>query len=163
MKFLTGLVTGLSRALDRIAGFLLAAVMSMVVLNILLRVLLKRPIFGAYEYVGLLTAVVIGLALAHCGMQNGHIDISIVVERLPARLQAVVGVVINIVSLCFWGLSAWYIGGYARSMMASGLVSPTTQLPTYPFVYLIAFGLLTLCLVLLVRSIEAIIKAAFNR
>jgi len=163
MRLLTGLVAGLSRLLDRAAGFLMVATMVLVVLNVLLRVLLKRPVFGAYEYVSLLTALTIGLALAHCGVQNGHIDISIVAERLPARLQAVAGAVVNIVTLCFWGVSAWYIGGYARSMMISGLVSPTTQMPTYPFVYLIAFGLLAYCLVLLIRSIESIIKAAFNR
>jgi hypothetical protein len=45
-------------------------------------------------------------------------------------------------------------------MKDSGLVSPTTQIPTYPFVYLIALGLLVYSLVLLVRTIESIIKAA---
>jgi len=163
MKRFSGLVTGLSRVLDRAAGFLLTATMVLIVINILLRVLLKMPVFGAYEYVGLLTAAVIGLALAYCGVQHAHIDISIVTEWLPARLRAIVSALINIVSMCFWGVSAWYIGAYARSMMVSGLVSPTTQMPTYPFVCLIALGLLAYCLVLLVRSIESIIKAAFNR
>jgi len=163
MGFLVGLVTALSRLLDRAAGFTLVATMLLIVLNVLLRVFLKRPVFGAYEYVGLLTALTIGLALARCGVLNGHIDISIMTERLPGRLQAVTGAIVNIVAMCFWGLSAWYIGGYAKSMMASGLVSPTTQLPIHPFVYLIALGILAYCLVLLVRSIEYIKKAVFNR
>jgi TRAP-type C4-dicarboxylate transport system permease small subunit len=163
MKRFSGLVTGISRILDQAAGFFLVATMVLIVVNILLRAILKTPVFGAYEYVGLLTALVIGLALAYCGVQNAHIDISIVVDWLPARLRALISALINIISMCFLAVSAWYVGAYARSMMDSGLVSSTTQMPIYPFVYLIALGLLAYCLVLLVRSIEFIIKAAFNR
>jgi TRAP-type C4-dicarboxylate transport system permease small subunit len=163
MKRFSGLVTGLSRVLDQAAGFFLVATMVLIVVNILMRAIFKMPVFGAFEYVGLLTALVTGLALAYCGVQNAHIDISLVVERLPSRLQAVLSALINVISMCFLAVCAWYVGLYAGSMMESGLVSPTTQVPIYPFVYLIALGLLTYCLVLLVRSIEFIIKAANNR
>ncbi len=160
MKMFSGLVTGISRVLDQVAGFFLVLTMVLIVVNILLRVILKAPVFGAYEYVGLLTAVVIGLSLAFCGVQNAHIDISLVVDWLPVRLRGIVCALVNTVSMCFLGVSAWYVGAYARSMMESGLVSSTTQVPVYPFVYLIALGMLFYCLVLLVRSIEFIVKAA---
>lgn len=160
MKMFSGLVTGFSRVLDQAAGFVLVVTMVLVVVNILLRTIFKAPVFGAYEYVGLLTAVVIGLSMAYCGVKNAHVDISLVVDWLPARLRAVLGALINFVSMCFLGVSAWYTGAYARSMMESGLVSSTTQAPVYPFVYLIALGMLFYCLVLLVRSIEFVIKAA---
>ncbi|MFA4885712.1 MAG: TRAP transporter small permease [Desulfotomaculaceae bacterium] len=163
MKRFSGLVTGLSRVLDQAAGFFLVATMVLIVVNILLRTIFKTPVFGAFEYVGLLTALVIGLSLAYCGVQNAHIDISLVVDWLPARLRDIISVLINIISMCFLAVSAWYVGAYASSMMDSGLVSPTTQMPTYPFVYLIALGMFVYCLVLLVRSIESIMKAAFNR
>lgn len=163
MKKFSGLVTGLSRVLDQAAGFFLVTTMVLVVVNILLRTVFKSPVFGAYEYVGLLTAVVIGLALAYCGVQNAHIDISLVVDWLPARLRAFISALTNLVSMGFLGVSAWYVGAYAKSMMDSGLVSSTTQMPVYPFVYLIALGMIIYCLVLLVRSIEFICKAASNR
>lgn len=163
MKRFSGLITGLSRVLDQAAGFVLVATMVLIVVNILLRTILKMPVFGAYEYVGLMTAVVIGLALAYCGVQNAHIDISLVVDWLPVRLRAAINALINIVSMCFLGVSAWYVGAYAKSMMDSGLVSSTTQMPMYPFVYLIALGMLVYSLVLLVRSIESIVKAATEK
>jgi TRAP-type C4-dicarboxylate transport system permease small subunit len=163
MKRFSSLVTGLSRVLDQAAGFFLVATMVLIVVNILMRTIFKTPVFGAFEYVGLLTALVTGLALAYCGVQNAHIDISLVVERLPARLQTVLSALINIISMCFLAVCAWYVGLYARSMMQSGLVSSTTQVPIYPFVYLIALGLLVYCLVLLVRAIEFIIKAATDK
>ncbi|MFX4262718.1 TRAP transporter small permease [Pelotomaculum propionicicum] len=163
MKMFSGLVTGLSRVLDQAAGFFLVTTMVLVTVNILLRTIIKAPVFGAYEYVGLLTAVVIGLSLAFCGVQNAHIDISLVVDWLPARLRAVLNALINFISMCFLGGSAWYVGAYARSMMDSGLVSSTTQVPVYPFVFLIALGMLVYCLVLLVRSIEFFVKAATDK
>jgi TRAP-type C4-dicarboxylate transport system permease small subunit len=163
MKRFSDLVTGLSRLLDQAAGFFLVVTMVLIVVNVLLRAIFETPVFGAYEYVGLLTALVIGLALAYCGVQNAHIAVSLLTERLPARLQAVISILINLVSMCFLAVSAWYVGLYAGSMKDTGLVSSTTQIPTYPFVYLIALGLLVYSLVLLVKSIESIIKAANNR
>ncbi len=163
MKKFSGLVEGLSRVLDRISGFCMVSVMALVAVNILLRALFNRPILGTYEYVGFITAATIGLALANCAVQKGHIAISIVVDRLGPRVQAVIDAFTCAVSLSFWGLSAWYTCKYAKSLLNNGVVSPTTQTPFYPFMYLVAFGLLALCLVLLVRLIESIKKAAFNR
>lgn len=159
-KAFTSLVTGLSLVLDKLAGLCMVAMMVLVVANILLRVLVKRPILGTYEYVGFLAAALIGLALAYCAVQNGHIAVSFIVDRFSPKIQAVVDIVVNVTALCFWSLAAWYVGKYAHSMSVNGVVSPTTQMPFYPFVYLVAFGLLVLCLVLLVRLIESIKKAA---
>jgi len=162
-KTLTSLVTGLSQLLDRIAGLCMVAVMVLVVANILLRALLKHPILGTYEYVGFLAAAVIGLALACCAVQNGHIAVSFVVDRFPASMQAVVDIIVNTVALCFWGLAAWYLGKYAHSLSVNGVVSSTTQTPFYFFIYLVSFGLLVLCLVLLVKLIESIRRVIVNR
>jgi len=159
MKKFTGLVTGLSRVLNNIAGFCMVIVMMLVVTNIVLRVLFNRPILGTYEYVVFLTAVMIGLTLAYCAIQNGHLAVDFVVDRLPLKVQAVIDTLMNITALFFWGACVWQIGKYARSMAVSGVVSPTTQTPLSPFIYLVAFGILALSLVLLVKTIESVQKA----
>ncbi len=158
MKMFSGLVSGASRVLDQAAGFCLVLTMVLIVVNILFSRILKMPVFGAYEYVGLLTAAVIGLALAHCGVKNAHIDISLVTDWLPAGPRLALGALINLVSMCFLAVSAWYVGAYGKSMAENGLVSATTQMPIYPFVYLIALGMLIYCLVLLVRSLELVVE-----
>ncbi|MFZ5596889.1 MAG: TRAP transporter small permease [Bacillota bacterium] len=159
MKRYTALITGFSRALDTIAGLSMVAVMVLIVGNILLRVLGGRPFLGVYEYVVFLTAVMISLSLAHCAVQNGHIAVSFVVERMPLRVQALVDLLMNAITLFFWGLCAWQMGVYAKSTADSGLVSPTTQISSYPFIYLVAFGIATLSLVLLGRALESVKKA----
>ena len=53
--------------LDQIAGLAILAVVLLVVSNIILRTIPGiNPILGTYEYVGFLTVIVIGLAIAHC-------------------------------------------------------------------------------------------------
>ena len=138
MKVFSGLVTEFSKLLDKLAGFCMVLLMLLVVSNVVLRAVFKSPILGTYEYVGFLTAVMIGLALAYCAVQNGHIAIGLMVDRLCCRTQAGVDIMVNATALGFWGLAAWYIARYAGSMTASGVVSPTTQTPFYPFVYLVA-------------------------
>ena len=163
MKVFSGLVTEFSKLLDKLAGFCMVLLMLLVVSNVVLRAVFKSPILGSYEYVGFLTAVMIGLALAYCAVQNGHIAIGLMVDRLCCRTQAGVDIMVNATALGFWGLVAWYIAKYAGSMTSSGVVSPTTQTPFYPFVYLVAFGLLALCLVLLVQLVDSLKKVTVDR
>jgi TRAP-type C4-dicarboxylate transport system permease small subunit len=160
MKQFAGLVTGFSRLLDRIAGFCMVAIMLLVVANIVMRAVFNHPILGAYEHVGFLTAAMIAFALAHCALQDGHIAVGFVVDRFPARVQSMVDTILNIIALGFWSLSAWFVLQYANSMKTSGVVSPSAQVPVYPFVYLVAFGLAALCLVFAVRLVESAKKVA---
>lgn len=159
MKTLTKLVTGLSLGLDKIAGGCMVAVMMLVVTNIMLRAIFNRPILGTYEYVVFLTAVLIGLSLAHCALQKGHIAVDFIVDRFPPKVQIYVDALMNTAAFIFWFVCAWQIAVYAQSMTARGLVSPTTQIPVAPFIYLVAFGLLALSLVLLLRTVESVQKA----
>lgn len=158
MNMITGMVTGLSRILDKAAGLCMVAIMVLVVSNVILRAVFQRPILGTYDFVVSLTAAMIALALAYCAVQNGHIAVSFVFERLPLKIQAPVAMVVDVVCMVFWGLCVWQIGIFAQRTAESGVVSPTAQMPLYPFIYIVAFGLLVLCLVLLVRTIESFRK-----
>lgn len=158
MKRFTGLVTSFSRTLDQLAGFCMVAVMMVVVGNVLLRAIFKSPILGAYEYVGYLTALMISLALAYCAVQNAHIAVGIVVDRLSRRSQGFVDLAVHTLGLVFWLAAAWHLVQHGRGLAASGVVSATAQIPFYPFVYLVAAGLLALSLVLLVKLVEALVS-----
>lgn len=153
-----GLVTGLSRALDQIAGLCLVVSMVLIVGNILLRAIFNSPILGTIDYVTFLTSVMIGLSLAYCAVNNGHIAVDFVMQHLPLKVQSSIDTITGLSSMVFWGLCAWQTCAYAGRMVATGVVSPTTQTPVYPFIYLLAFGLLALCLVLLVKAVESLRK-----
>ena len=152
------IVNQLVRELDRVAQWAAVILMALVITNIVLR-FAWRPLLGTYEFVSFLSAVVISFALAHCAVQGGHIAVTLVVDRLPPRAQAIVDIVVNTVSIIFFGLTVWQITLYATDMVVSGEVSPTTKTPFYPFVYGVALGFLALCLVLLVDLSKSISRA----
>lgn len=60
---------------------------------------------------------------------------------------------VNLASLGLWAAVVWSLGELAQTMKIKGLVSPSAEIPVYPFIYLIAIGLLGLCLVLLNKSV----------
>ncbi len=151
-------VTKLSRLLDKAAGWIMVAVMLLVVSNVLLRTIFGSPILGTYEYVGFLTATFIGLAIAYCALQNFHIAVGFILEKFPPQIQGIVEIFTGTISLLFLALSSWHIADFAGSMIASGEVSPTTRTPFYPFIYVVAFGFLVLCLVVFLKLIESIRK-----
>jgi len=154
MDKFTGMVERVCREMDKIAGVCVVGVMALVVCNILMRKFFKQPILGAYELVGYLTALGVSLALARCAFEKAHIALEYIQNKFPGKLQTVIKFAINLTSLGFWSLCAWSLGKYAQNLMENGVVSPTAQLPLYPVVLLIAFGLLGLSLVSLVRLLE---------
>lgn len=151
LKHLFGIVKGVSSILDKLAGLCIFSVMLLIVTNIILRTVFNQPILGTYELVGFLTAMGVALALAHCAFQEGHIAVSFIMERFPLKIQAITAVFVSVVSLVFWVATVWSLGKFAYAMKIRGLVSPSAEIPVYPFIYLVAFGLLGLCLVLLLK------------
>jgi len=163
VKALTGYITGMSAVLDKIAAICMFSIMGLVVTNVISRTIFKQPILGAYEYVGFLTAVMIGLSLAHCAVKKGHIAVDFIMNRFSVRTQAITSIFTNGIALLFWSFSAWHMAIYAYNLSLRGVVSSTAQVPYYYFIYLIAFGLLALSLVILLSFNEAIEKALVKK
>jgi len=143
-----------SEYLDCIARWAVVAIMVLVVGNVILR-LLGCPIQGTYEWAGFLSAMAIGLALAYCAVQGGHVAVTFLLDRAGSKTQVVVDLLISIISLMFLILATWEIIVYAGSIANSGEVALTTKVPLYPFVYIIAIGFLGFCLVYLATIIAA--------
>ncbi len=151
-----------TKFLDQIAGLAIIAVMLLVVANVILRATVKSPILGTYEYVGFITVIIIGLAVAHCAFQNGHIAVDFIMNKFPDKVKIPVDFFIHLVSFIFLALSSLHIINYARSMILTGEVSPTTKTPFYPFIYVAALGLVVLCAVVLIRMISLTKKVKIN-
>ena len=130
-----------------IAGICFFAVMVIVVVNIVMRKMFSSTVYGAYELVGLLTATGIGLAQAQCSQDNGHIAVSILTDRLSPSWQKIIDCLLGLSALGLWLLLCQRMFVFALTTLNRGRVSSTAQLPMYPFMFIIAFGLLCLCLV----------------
>jgi TRAP-type C4-dicarboxylate transport system permease small subunit len=157
MQIFETLVVKISRGLDFLAGLILAATALLVVANILGRALINHSILGTYEMVGFLTAAVVGLAMARCAVENGHITVTFILERFSPVIQRIVEIIVGIPVFIFFLFASYNLFRYGRLMDVSGEVAPTTQLIFYPFVYLVAIGFVVLALTVLLQVIKLIV------
>lgn len=157
MKRFKTIVFKASRYVDILAGFILVGIAILIVANIVLRRVANSSILGTYEMVGYLTAAAIGLSIAYCAVQGGHISANFLVERLPRPVQRIISISVDLASFVFLSLASWYLTRYATVIALSGRVSPTIRFPFYPFIYLVALGFLALALVTLVRLAESLV------
>lgn len=158
MKKFSEILEKATRLCDYMAGFCLATTMLLIVINIILRVVWRSPVTGTIDYVNVLSALTIALALAHCAVKSGHISIGLVVDKWPIRSQAVVESLISLLSMVFWAVATRYTVEYGITMMNKKVVMSTASIPVYPVLYLIGLGLLALSVELLHRTIQNIRK-----
>ncbi|MCR4395090.1 MAG: TRAP transporter small permease, partial [Dehalococcoidales bacterium] len=133
----------ISRLFDYIARFGVLAMMILVVANVILRIVWKS-IVGTYDYVCIIGAVLVALALAYCGYKKGHIEIEILMSQLPERVQGTIGSIVNLLSLGFFSIVAWQLVLLGNEMRQKGETTMTLYLPFHPYLYLIAFCCVTL-------------------
>ena len=147
-----------SKVFDYIARFGVVAMMVLIVANVLLRVV-WHSIVGTYDYVCIIGAVLVGLSLAYCGYKRGHIEIEILMDRLPARVQGVIGSVVNLVSVGFFSVVAWQLVLLGNEMAQTGESTMTLFLPFHSYIYVVAFCSVALILVILVHFLKNFRKA----
>ena len=141
---------------DFLAGLCFFSVMALVLVNIITRKLFNLPIMGTYELVGLLTVTGIGLALARCELNDGNIAMSLFTDKMPQKVQSIIGVIIHLTSLVFWVVIVFRLFIYGVSSYKSGWVSSTSSIPISPFIFILGFNVLCLCVVLALKLVNSI-------
>ena len=134
------------------------AMMLLVVGNILMRVAWKS-IVGTYDYVQFIGAILVAFAIAYCAVRKGHISVELVVARFPERVQGIIGGITGILSLGIFGLITWQCVVFAGDAWRVGDTSMGTQVPIFPYIYGVAFGIALLCLVILFDLAKSLVKA----
>ena len=157
MRGFIGFTKWSSRTLNWVAGWGLVGMMCLTCADILLR-FFRRPIPGTYEIVGFLGAVVAGLAMAQTTLERGHVAVQVVVTRFSPRVQEIIYLIANLLSLLLFALLAWEGVRYGNDFRASGQVSLTLRMPFYPVVYGIALSAAVVCLILVADILQVVTK-----
>ncbi|MBF0450229.1 MAG: TRAP transporter small permease [Candidatus Magnetomorum sp.] len=135
------------------AALSVLAMMVLTCIDVFLR-FLRCPIPGVYETIGLIGALFVSFSLANTSMTHSHIAVDFIVKKFSQATQRIIHSVYSIISTGFFGLIAWQSFWYALDLRASGEVSSTLQIPTYPFVLGISIGCIMLCLLLFAQCLE---------
>ncbi len=149
---------GFTRYGDFLARVAMIALMLLVTANVIARYFFKS-IPGTYDYVGLICAVAVSLAVAYTAYERGHIEIEILMEHLPQRVQAIVGGFMFLVGTGFFCLASWQCVVVGISMKAAHETTMAVYVPLYPFMYVLAFGMALTALAFLMHTVQYITKA----
>lgn len=138
-----------------IAAAALIIMMLLTTLDVILR-LFKSSVPGTYEIIGLLGAVVTSFSLGYTSVEKGHIAVDFLVMRFSPKAQALIGSANAILATVLFGIITWQSLLYGIDLLKKGQVSPTIQIPMYPFVFGIAAGCGILTLVLVVEFLHGL-------
>lgn len=142
-----GLCDRAVRLLAAVAGVTLLAMVAVTVLNIALRAV-ATPLYGTFEVVGWLAAVVGSLALGAAQRDRAHVTIDLVMSRVSVRMQLVVGAVVTLVSAALFALLAQQMWLYGMNFREVGARSDTLRLEYWPVPLVVAVGAAGLVLAL---------------
>ena len=154
MRVFKALSSVITQKMDKVAGFVLCGLIVLIVINVILR-LLGAPIAGTYELTSLFTAIVIGFSLAYCAFNNGHISVTLLIEKLPSRISRMLTYILNSIAVIFWTFVSFRIFVYAAGAAARNEISPLLKMPKHLFVYAVAIGFLMLPIVLVNKFSES--------
>jgi TRAP-type C4-dicarboxylate transport system permease small subunit len=99
-------VQRLSYGLNLLAGCFLAGMTALTCADVILRIF-RRPILGSYEIVEFMGATAAGFALAYTTLKRGHVSVSILVALFSKRVQTIIYLIVQLVSISLFALLSW--------------------------------------------------------
>jgi TRAP-type C4-dicarboxylate transport system permease small subunit len=136
-----------ARRLYVIGGVSLIFIMLLTGADVVLR-LVSQPIVGTYELVSFGSALVVGFSLPYVSLRRGHFFVDFLINQFPRRLKIGFQLITRIMGVALFMLLSWNLIKYALDLRRVGEVSPTLNIPYYPFVLAVGICCLFECLTL---------------
>ena len=140
-----------------IGAAFLVGMMVLVVANIIYR-LFGHVIPGSFELSELMIVVAVASALGYAAVHKSHIVVKIVVSRFSQRWQAIIEVLMSLISLATWAVIAWA----SFNVLSQRWLTEVTDLldiPYLPFRMIFVLGLVLFCLVYVTDLFRALSQA----
>jgi TRAP-type C4-dicarboxylate transport system permease small subunit len=109
-----------------------------------------HPIKGTFDIVGLLGAVAVVLPIAYTQFLGRHVTMEFKWSWVPKWVQIIINSIACLLSIGMYALIAWQCSLLGTQLWRVGTVSNTVEIPLFPFVYVVAFGCILNCFVLLI-------------
>jgi len=147
-------VTSIAGWLNWVACASLMAMVALVLIDICGNKFFKLPLTGGIELVSLLSVVAISFAIAQTQIAHGHIEVEMLVRKLPRTPQKVISTIVHCLSISLFIILAWQSYTYGLSLQSSGEVAMTLRIPYYPFVWGLGLCSVVVVLVLIMQMIK---------
>jgi TRAP-type C4-dicarboxylate transport system permease small subunit len=146
MKVFFNLLAQTGKVLNFISGVTLTVIMLLTVGDVLMRAW-GHPILGTYEIVSILLAVVIAFSIPKVSLDQGHVRMEFLLDRLPGVGRAVMLTFTRVLCIALFVLIGYNLFSVANEFRLSGEVTSTIQLPFYHVAYGVGVCCFLECLV----------------
>ncbi len=138
--------------LGLLSGFIILGIALIVGLEVMMRYLLNNPTIWVTETSELLLVIVTFLALSYTLQVDGHVRVTLLLERLSTTSRLVMQLVTHVLALVFCVILTWKTGEEAwEALRASDIHSLTLPIPLFPIKVFMPIGSMLLCLAILVK------------
>ena len=130
-----------------------------IVADVFLRYVFNRPLAYTLELVEIALSLVVFFGVVVCTARQGHIEMNILVVRLPKRAQLAIDCFVYFLCTGLFVVIAWRVFAYAMHTQQIGTVTTILKVPLYPSLLVIALCSVLVTLLLLSQFVHYIRKA----
>jgi len=149
-------VSPISRGLAVISMAVIVLVTLLVVVDVCLRRFFNAPIEGSHDLQSLAFSIIVFLPLAWCAINQGHVELDLIVRKLPKTSQLYLEVIMIFITSVILGLMSWQLIIQGTKLQASNAETAILEIPMHPFLYLAAFASIILMLAFFMRFIYSL-------
>ena len=124
-----------------IAGVMIAVMMLLAVLDVVMRSVFAAPIIGATEIIQILNVGIV-VALGAGTVANQHVTVDFVMDKMPKAPRFYIQLAVDVLNIAILVLLAVCSFQFMDKSQAQGYTYSLLKIPEWPFVGLIAIGLL---------------------
>lgn len=140
--------------LKYIALWTLAMMMFLTFVDVVGRYVFNSPVPGAGELIEFMMGIVVTFSVAYTAYQKSHIGVDLVIDRFSKNTRKLIRCVTSLLTFCMFVFITWQTSLNISDEFNSKLTSAVLYIPVYPFIAIVAFGFLVLCLVLLADFLD---------
>ena len=152
-------IAAISQIMNIISMAVLGLITLITVVDVIGRAVFNKPLLGSFEITEFSMAVMVFLSIAWCAVQKGHIQVTILTDKLKTRPKILLSIVTHFISLGIVSIIVWQCILEAIYVSGSGKLSTILNIPVVPFYWIMAIGFLFLGLQILVDLGNFIIEA----
>jgi TRAP-type C4-dicarboxylate transport system permease small subunit len=150
---LQGRLAGIGGA---VSSCLMFGMMALIFVDVVGRYFLNKPVFGSYEIVQMLMALLVFYALPYSQYVKGLVRVNFIVNLFPRLPRKIIWAIGDLLSTAVCYVLAYACFYHAlRTLSVSGSKTSVLLMPLYPFYYIASVGLLLFALILTVDMIHS--------
>ena len=128
-----------------IAGLFLAVMLLVTLADVVGRAF-QKPIYGTYEIVSYMGAIVFGFSMPYTQLRKNHVFVEFMIEILPRNVGNVMQVVTRLLGIALFLWMGWNFVIMSLDMKKAHDLTQVFRVPFYPVTFAMAFCCIIQCL-----------------